>query len=89
MQPQAEALPLGLKVTGQGMRDLEVYKETNPEYFNSQVEREAHSNDNMNQETIISIVDHYCSSNPWDKLMSKLSHPAQIWYYKKMRELNS
>ena len=81
----AEALPLGLKVTAEGMRNLEPYKETNPEYFNSQVEREAYSNDNMNQEYIAGIVDRYCGSNPWDTLMGKLRHPLQIWYYKKMK----
>ena len=81
----AEALPLGLQVTQQGIQDLLDYKESNPEYFTSQVEREAYSYDNSNQQTIARLLDQYCSSNPWDSLMSKLSHPVQLWLYKQAR----
>ena len=85
----AEALPLGIGVTPEGVKELEPYRNTNPKYFASQVEREAYSNDGNNQEFIANLLDHYCGSNPWDIWMSKLKHPVQLWFFKQIQKFSN
>lgn len=64
----AEPLPLGIAVTQQGLNSLQPYKKTNPDYYLSEVEREAYSNDTRNDIYVIKLLDKYCGSRPWIKV---------------------
>ena len=54
---KAEPIKLGLPVTRQGLNKLEPYKKSNPEYFLSEIEREAHSNDIQSDQFVIKLLD--------------------------------
>ena len=62
---KAEPTRLGLPITQQGLKALEPYKQSNPDYYLSEIEREAHSNDTRSYKFIVNLLNEHCGSRPW------------------------
>ena len=74
---KAEPVKLGLPINQQGLKSLEPYKQTNPDYFLSEIEREAHSNDSQSDAFIINLLDEHCGSRPWIRSSGRIRSGIQ------------
>lgn len=77
---KSPALPLGLDVTEEGMRDLAQFRDSDPEYYLDPIEREAHSHDSKSQAFVIDLIDKHCASKPWIKASGQLKSKIQTWF---------
>ena len=71
------SIPIGLSITPEGLMRLEEYRDDNPAYYASKVEREAYSNDTRPASEIAELIDEYCGSKPWIPLFGALRSKLQ------------
>ena len=77
---KVDSIPIGLEITNAGMRNLKEFKYTNPDYYNSQVEREAYSHQSRPNEFIVDLLNRHCGSKPWIKSVGRLKGIIQTWF---------
>ena len=77
---KAESVPIGLKITNAGMRELKEFKYTNPDYYNSQIEREAYSHQSRPNSFIVDLLDRHCGSKPWIPSVGRLKATIQTLF---------
>jgi len=79
----ANPAPIGLEITEKGISQLEPYRKTNPNYYNSRIEREAYSNDSQDSSQIARIIDEQCGSKPWIPFLGHLRSSMQAFFVRK------
>jgi len=79
---KSASIPIGLPITDEGLALMDRFRESNPSYYNSSIEREAFSNELLDSREIAGIVDEQCGSKPWIPFFGNLRSILQVIYLK-------
>lgn len=85
----ANPAPIGLEITEHDISQLEPYRQTNPNYYNSRIEREAFSSEGLNSSQIGRIIDEQCGSKPWIPFLGHLRSSMQAFFVRKAHSKGS
>lgn len=79
---KSASIPIGLPITDEGLALMDGFRESNPSYYNSSIEREAFSYMLLDSREIAGIINEQCGSKPWIPFFGNLRSIFQAIYLK-------